>query len=117
MPHVQVVCDCRPRDLLAPLANLTAGEPPLVLRVRDTFLNGAGDHLLLEALVVEGYLRQAFFLLLREDADGVLIRCHPFSAVQKTTGVKKLIAEVARRCLQHCPGGRIGHTNLQAYLQ
>lgn len=117
MPHVQVTGTCRPAELQSVLAQMTAGEPPLVLRVRDAFINAAGDHLLLEALVVEGYLRQAFFLLVRKDEDGVLIRCHPFSAVQKTDGVKRLIAEVARRCLQHCPGSRIGHTNLQAYLQ
>ncbi len=116
MPHVQIVGACRIRDLIAPLTGYLESAPPLVLKVAVVYIDPRETQLLLEAIAVEGYLRQSFFLLVRQESDGVLIRCHPFCAVQKTDGVKRLIARVAQRCLQCCPGSHTGNTNLTAYL-
>ena len=116
MPHVQIVGSCQVRDLCAPLSQVLASTPPQVLKVQNAYLAADGSQLLLEAVVVEGFLRQSFFLLVRQETTGVLIRCHPFSPPQKTDGVKRLIALVARRCLELCPGSRAGNTNLTPYL-
>jgi hypothetical protein len=116
VPHVQVVGDCPLETLRDGLAGFQAGTPPQVLKIRDCYLNARGTQLLLEAIVVEGYLRQGFFLLARRDEDGILIRCHPSSPVQKTDGVKALIARLGARCTLLCPGARIGNTNLGDYL-
>jgi hypothetical protein len=116
MPHVQILGPCRVRDLGDPLSRIVESYSSGVLKVQDACLDAAATHLILEAVVVEGYLRQSFFLLVRQEEDGVLVRCHPFCAPQKTDGVKRLIALVARRCLQACPGSRVGNTNLTPYL-
>ncbi len=117
MPHVEIVGPCRVRELAAPLQAFEEKQPPFVAKIQDAYLSADGERLLLDALVVEGYLRQSFFLLVKNEKGGVLIRCHPSSAVQKTTGVRTLIARLGRRCLELCPGGRIGHTNLQSWLE
>ncbi len=116
MPHVQIVGPCRTPDLIASLQGYTRKDPPLVFKVLDAFLSPDGRRLLLEVLVVEGYLCQSFFLLVKQEEGAVLLRCHPSSAVQKTDGVKLLIAALARRCLALCPGSRVGNTNLESYL-
>jgi hypothetical protein len=116
MPHVQVVGPCRIRDLSAPLSRIVESYSSGVLKVQGACLDTEATHLILEAIVVEGYLRHSFFLLVRQETDGVLVRCHPFCAPQKTDGVKRLIALVARRCLALCPGSRVGNTNLTPYL-
>jgi len=116
MPHVKIVGPCRVRDLAAPLGMFAEQQPPFVAKIQDTYLSADGERLLLDALVVEGYLRQSFFLLLKNERGGVLIRCHPSSAVQKSEGVKTLIAKLGRRCLELCPDSQIGHTNLQTWL-
>jgi hypothetical protein len=116
MPHVEIVGPCRVRDLAVPLGDFEAKEPPFVAKIQDAYLSADGGRLLLDALVVEGYLRQSFFLLAKDEEGGVLIRCHPSSAVQKTEGVKTLIAMLGHRCLELCPGSRVGHTNLQGWL-
>ena len=116
MPHVQVVGSCQVEKLAGPLSGLTEAAPPRILKVRDAYLSPARNHLLLEAFVVEGYLRQGFFLLIRQEEDGLLIRCHPFGAPQKTDGVKHLITLVAKKCIELCPGSRVGNTNLKDYL-
>lgn len=112
MPHMQIVGPCRIRDLSASLSRIVESYPPQVLKIQKAYLDPEATALVLEAIVVEGYLRQSFFLLVRQEEDGVLVRCHPFCAPQKTDGVKRLIALVARRCLELCPGSRVGHTNL-----
>jgi hypothetical protein len=116
MPHVQILGPCRVRDLVTPLESIVESHPSLVLKVQAAYLDPAGTRLVLEAVAVEGYLRQSFFLLVRQEDAGVLVRCHPFSAPQKTDGVKRLIALVARRCLALCPGSRVGNTNLTPFL-
>ena len=116
MPHVQVVGSCRVEELAAPLSSLTEAGPPRILKIREAYFNPARNHLLLEAFVVEGYLRQGFFLLIRQEEETLLLRCHPFGAPQKTDGVKRLIALVAKRCIELCPGSRVGNTNLKDYL-
>ncbi|MDM7914299.1 MAG: hypothetical protein QUU85_03410, partial [Candidatus Eisenbacteria bacterium] len=73
--------------------------------------------LLLECMTVEGYLRQSFFLLVSARSGGAIVRLHPRSAVEKTEGVKRLIAWVARWL--HAAGGddaAIGTTNLSEQL-
>ncbi|MCK4305995.1 MAG: hypothetical protein KAY24_17280 [Candidatus Eisenbacteria sp.] len=116
MPHVQVIGPLSLQDLVSPLSHILDAAPPLVLKIQEAYLSHDAKHLLLESVVVEGYLRQGFFLLIRQEEQGVLIRCHPTVPVQKTDGVKKLIALVARTCIDLCRGSHVGHTNLQAYL-
>ncbi len=116
MPHVQIRGACRLADLRDALAGFLESAPPEILKLQGAYLDSAAGRLLFEAVVVEGYLRQNFFLLVREEEGAVLIRCHPFSNPQKTPGVKRLIARVALRCLQACPGAEIGNTNLRDFL-
>jgi hypothetical protein len=117
MPHVEIVGPGRVRDLAAHLKNFEVKQLPFVAKIQDTYLSADGARLLLDALLVEGYLRQSFFLLVKDEEGGVLIRCHPSSAVQKTEGVKTLIAMLGSQCLELCPGSRVGHTNLQGWLE
>ncbi len=116
MPHVQIVGARPVAELAELLARVTEANPPLVLKVQESYLSCDARRLLLEVLVVEGYLRQSFFLLAHEEDEGILIRCHPATPVQKTDGVKKLIVFVGRKCAELSPGARIGHTNLEAFL-
>jgi hypothetical protein len=117
MPHVQVLGEIRVgARLAAALAPLLESQPPLVLKVLDAYVNPSEKQMILEALVVEDYLRQRFFLLVHQEEDGVLIRCHPAAPVQKTDGVKQLIALLGRKCLAAHPRCRIGNTNLSPLL-
>ncbi|MBM3316732.1 MAG: hypothetical protein FJY75_02665 [Candidatus Eisenbacteria bacterium] len=116
MPHVQLRGAVRVADLAAPLADFMEAQPPEVRKIQGAFLALDRRHLLLEAVVVEAYLRQSFFLLLREEEEGLLIRCHPVGTPQKTDGVKRLIAAVARRCRALRPDLVVGNTNLEALL-
>jgi|WetSurMetagenome_2_1015567.scaffolds.fasta_scaffold238150_2 hypothetical protein len=116
MPHVQVTGPCRVEDLAPSLASLVEAQPPEVLKIQAAYLALDRSQLILEAIVVEEYLRQSFFLLLRDEPEGIMIRCHPFCSPQKTDAVKRLIARIARAALALHPACAVGHTNLQAFL-
>jgi len=116
MPHVQIRHAQPLAALLPALSSFQETAAPDVRKVQAAYLAPDGHHLLLEVIVVEQYLRQRFFLLLREEAGNVVVRCHPFCAPQKTDGVKRLIAGIAQLCRAQSPGGEIGHTNLEPYL-
>ncbi len=117
MPHIEILGAGRAQDLAGPLGGFAQQRPAFVARVLDVYLSPDCRRLLLEVVLVEGHLRQNFFLLVRDEEGGVLIRCHPSSPVQKTDGVKTLIALLGRRCLELRPGSRVGHTNLQSWLE
>jgi len=116
MPHIEILGAGRAQDLAGPFGGFVERRPALVAKVLEAYLSPDCRRLLLEVVLVEGYLRQNFFLLVRDEEGGVLIRCHPSSPVQKTDGVKTLIALLGRRCLELHPDSRVGHTNLQSWL-
>lgn len=49
--------------------------------------------------------------------DGIVIRSYPKLEIEKTEGVKRLIAETARQLLQAFPELKTGETNLSEYLR
>jgi len=49
--------------------------------------------------------------------DGVVVRLYPKVEAEKTDGVRKILAELAKQLIAAFPGLRIGETNLDDYLR
>lgn len=116
MPHIQILNAPAASEIARCLEPFTVSNPPEILKLLDVYASASTQRVLVEVVVVEGHLRQNFFLLLREEEGVFLMRCHPMLPVQKTDGVKRVIIEVARRILQAAPQARLGNTNLSALL-
>lgn len=116
MPHVQVVGAGSVKELAGRIEEFTVSRPPIVLKLLEVYPCRAAAKALLEVVVVEGRLRQNFFLLIRDEQGGLIIRCHPILPVQKTDGVKQMIVEIAKRIIALTPGAKVGNTNLGAFL-
>lgn len=116
MPHIQILNAPAGPELARRVEPFTVARPPEILKVLDVYASSSSRRVLLEVVVVEGHLRQNFFLLLREDEGVFLLRCHPVLPVQKTDGVKRVIVEVARRILDMAPEARLGNTNLESHI-
>jgi hypothetical protein len=54
--------------------------------------------------------------LLSSRDDGFVVRIYPGSRVEKTDGVKRVLAEIASHLLDSFPSLKIGKTNLQDFL-
>ena len=116
MPHVEVRGPVRISGFHARFAPRTLREGDTVTKAMGAFLSHDGRSLLLDLLIVEGFLRQSFFLLLTEREDAVMVRLLPRTSPEKTAGVKRAVAWVATWLQAASPSCAVGTTNLEAFL-
>jgi hypothetical protein len=116
MPHV--VIDEAPDLALAcqglqPSVARDGGE---ILKVVDVYLNRSGRAALVDCVVVEEGRSQAFFVLLSQKDRQITVRLLPTTDPEKTPGVKRVMALIARQLHAASAGSRFGKTNLQEFL-
>ena len=117
MPHVVVEQAGPLAAVFAELDPFVVTDDNLILRVTDVFLNRRETIILLEAVVVDKPRSQTFFVQLSQKDQAVTVRLLPATDPEdKTPGVKRLMALVARRIRQIVPESRYGKTNLQDFL-
>lgn len=116
MPHVELRGSINCLQVHKSFLASTSKVKGCVLKTGASFLRNDEQELLVEALVVEGYLKQEFLAQVRNRDEGILIRIYPGTAVQRTDGVKRFLVWMARELLGQRPELSIGTTNLQAFL-
>jgi hypothetical protein len=116
VPHVEVRGSVRLADFHARFAPRSLREGETVTKAGGAFLAHDGRTLLLDLLIVEGFLRQSFFLVLTERGGGAMVRLLPRTSPEKTAGVKRAVAWVAAWLRAVSPSSSIGTTNLEASL-
>lgn len=84
--------------------------------MQSSYLAHDARSLLLECVTVEGYLRQAFFVVLTDRPERVMIRLLPRTSPEKTPGVRRCVAWIALWFRSTFPGSQLGSTNLEAEL-
>lgn len=91
----------------------TLREGSTVIKMLVAFLAHDERSALVECVVVEGHLRQGFFVLLGKRDEVTVGRVHPRSAPEKSPGVKRCIAWVTDQLHKSNPGSEFGNTNLE----
>ena len=117
MPHV-VVEQAGPLEVVcAAFDPFAVADGNLILRISDAFINQRGTSMRLEAIVVDTPRPQTCFVQLSQRDQAVTVRLLPATdPEEKTTAVKRLMAQVAHRIRQVVPESRYGKTNLQEFL-
>jgi hypothetical protein len=88
-----------------------------ILKARDVFINQSRRSALVESTVVEGGHRtQGFFVHVAQGEGAVTVRLLAATDPEKTDGVKRLLAILARKVLEQDPSCRYGKTNLEPFL-
>ena len=83
----------------------------LILKVEDSLL-ARNEHIaLLDAVVIEGATRH-FLVEVDNRDDGVTVRLYRLTDPEKTEGVRRLVAEVARAVLALDPEASLVRTNI-----
>jgi len=88
-----------------------------ILKVVDVYLNRSGRTALVDCVVVEEGRSQAFFVQLSQKDRQITVRLLPATDPEKTAGVKRIMALIARQLHESTGGSRYGKTNLQEYLR
>jgi hypothetical protein len=73
--------------------------------------------IIIESLSIEGGVKRSFFAMIGRRDDGVVVRIYQGSEIEKTTGVKSILSEIAKQLLAAFPQLTIGETNLSEYLK
>lgn len=116
MPHVVLTGTLDLEAVFKCLEKFTDRDGSHILRTGPAYLERDGGGILQEATVIEDKKSLNFLLFITKRDDGIVVRLHSFVGVEKTDGVKRLLALVAKRILVAFPAAAIGTTNLQDYL-
>jgi hypothetical protein len=117
MPHVEILGPVRLSDFQARFRPRRLQEGETVTKALAAYLAHDGRTLLIDLVVVEGFLRQTFFLVATERDDGAMVRLLPKTSPEKTPGVKRAVAWAAAWLLASAPAAAVGTTNLADILE
>ncbi len=116
MPHVVLNGPITLKEVFNNLAPLALRDEEIILRTLKKYIDAEEESILVEALTIEKGIKTNFIALLKGREDGLVIRIHPYSKVEKTDGVKKILAEIAKQLLETFTILKVGKTNLQDFL-
>jgi hypothetical protein len=112
MPHVKIAGALAPAALFERLRPFQARDESGVQKIESYFLEQEDKSILAEALVADGGLPRHFFISLRWRGDHLTLRCLPATDPEKTEAVKRLVARLALRVRDCCPGARLAGDSL-----
>jgi hypothetical protein len=117
MPHVvlEEALDLGVACQAIKLETLRSGSE--ILRVVDVYLDRAGRTALVDCVVVEAGRSQPFFVQLSQKDRQITVRLLPATDPEKTVGVRRVMALIARQIHAATAGSRYGKTNLQEFLE
>lgn len=116
MPHVTILGSIDLRQIIIRRPEMFLRDPEGIKRVSEYYTNTDCSKLLLEALVIEPEKKQQFFFQVNKKANGAVVRLDPISDAEKTTGVKRLLGQVAFAIKSLFPDSRYGKTNIAAFI-
>ncbi|MDH5747383.1 MAG: hypothetical protein OEZ21_10625 [Candidatus Bathyarchaeota archaeon] len=112
MPHVVLNGKVYIKDIFDKVDPLFVRNGVFILKTSNTYIDREEKSILIESLVIEEGNKTSFFTMISRREDGILVRIYPDSEVEKTDGVKRILAETAKQLLEKFPDLRVGKTNL-----
>ena len=116
MPHVVLNGKVSIEDIFRELKPLFIRKENNILKTMDLFLERGKTAILIDSLSIEDSKKTIFFAMITGRDDGVVVRLYPKIEVEKTEGVKSILAELSKQLLATFPELKVGETNLNDYL-
>ena len=117
MPHVVLTGKAAIEDIFRELKPLFIRNKSTILKTTEVYLERDKNAILVDSLAIEANRKTIFLAMISGRDDGVVVRLYPKIEVEKTVGVRKILAELAKQLIAAFPGLRIGETNLDDYLR
>jgi len=118
VPHVVLTGKVTVEDAFRELKPLFIRDEKNILRTMDVYMERGKGAVLVEALAIEAGKKTAFMVVMVSGRDdGMVVRLYPKFEVEKTDGVKRTLAELAKQLLAAFPALTVGETNLDEYLR
>jgi len=116
MPHVVLHGDVNLDDLFTQFKGVFNRTDHVILKTGACYISRDKTAILIESLAIEKDGKTSFLALISRRDDGIVVRIYPGSDVEKTPGVKQILADIAQQLLTLSPQLIVGETNLSDYL-
>ena len=100
-------------DAVQPFANKIDGG---ILKVVDKYINANEQTALIESLAIENGVNQNFFVQLSQKKSSLTVRLLPMTDPEKTSGVKLIMASIAKQIKDIDSTIEYGKNNLEDFL-
>jgi len=117
MPHVVLKGNVPIESMFTKLNPIFIRDENRILRTEDLYIERGKNTLLVESLTIESGSKTSFLAMISGREDGAVVRLYPKTEVQKTEGVKQILAEIAKQLILKFPELTVGETNLSDYLK
>jgi hypothetical protein len=116
MPHVVLLGEFNFEEVMNRFSPVFVKEKETILKTMELFLSKDKKSLLIESLVIEKGNKKQFLTMVSTRDDGLVVRIYPAYEIERSKGVFRLAAEIAKKLLQLNASATIGKTNLQEYM-
>ena len=117
MPHVVLNGTVNIENIFNKLNTLSIRNDTRILRTMEMYLERGKNAILIESLAIEAGAKTSFLAMITGREDGIVVRLYPRIEVEKTDGVKQILAEIAKQLKLTFPKLSMGETNLGEYLK
>jgi hypothetical protein len=104
-------------DISKELKPLFIRNGSTILKTSEVYLERDKNAVLVDSLAIEANRKTIFLAMISGRDDGVVVRLYPKVEVEKTDGVRTILAELVKQLLAAFPGLKVGETNLADYLR
>jgi hypothetical protein len=117
MPHVVLNGNVNLDDIFNKYKSVLIRNEQGILKTDNIYISRDETTILIESLAIEKGIKNSFLTMISRRNDGVVVRIYPEIEVEKTSGIKNILAEIAKQLLAVFPQLTIGETNLSEYLK
>lgn len=117
MPHAVMKGKYSLESVFSKLEPLFLRDQDRILKTNEVYIERTKNSILIESLAIEGNKKTVFLVMISSREDGFVVRLYPKIEVEKTEGVKIVMAEIVKQLVSRFPELKLGETNLQDYLK
>jgi hypothetical protein len=116
LPHVVLNGKAIIQNIFEKLEPLFVRDGTDILRTMELYLERSKNAILIDSLAIEANKKKSFLAMITGRENGVVVRLYPKQEIEKTEGVKRILAEIAKQLLRKFPDFKTAETNLGEYL-
>ena len=116
VPHVMLVGMVDMEEVFRRLRPVFVKSERGIFKATDSYIDRGRRNILIDALSIEAGEQTRFLVMVSQHEDGLDVRLWPGLEVEKSDGVKRVLAETAKQLMENFPGLVVGETNLKRFL-
>ncbi|HEX9261494.1 MAG TPA: hypothetical protein VF893_03110 [Candidatus Bathyarchaeia archaeon] len=116
LPHVVLNGKASIQNIFEKLEPLFVRDGTEILRTMELYLERNKNAILIDSLAIESDKKTSFLAMITGREDSVVVRLYPKQEIEKTDGVKRTLAEIAKQIVSKFPDFKTAETNLGEYL-